>query len=293
MFRFASLAICFGFLGANVFSVSPQNSKLICKKSALAALKPIPKLHYSCGGAKDESDEKILKSSARLRAIKTLLGQLESLNSAVWWEASTDDLNICDFRRKAGALSEQETERFGADYTLPLFGDNHIRLAVLPDPCFQTEYNGANVFVLYRKGPRVFAAEVIDGFFSRAEDAVNVDFAKLDREEIIEVSTGTGGLHPELTNYYFTIDPKTNRAVPKNLFLGDKGPTNQITSALLMSDPENFGLSAEAVALRVIDKHKLTKSFSIYSEVFEGGKIDDNGRMLNRTVLKWNGQMYK
>jgi len=222
-----------------------------------------------------------------------LLSQLEALNRAAWWEASTDDLNICDFRRKPGVLSQPEAERFGTDYALPLFGDNHIRLAVLPDPCFQTQYNGANVFVLYRKGPRVFATEVIDGFFSRAEDAVNVNFAKLDREEIIEVATGTGGLHPELTNYYFTIDPKTNRAVPKNLFLDEKGPTNQITSALLMSDPEDFGLAADAVALRVIDNHKLTDSFSVYEEVFEGGKIDDNGRMLNRTVLKWSGKIYK
>ena len=222
-----------------------------------------------------------------------LLSQLEALNSPGWWEAATDDLNICDFRRKPGVLSQPEAERFGTNYASPLFGDSHIRLAVLPDPCFQTQYNGANVFVLYRKGPRVFATEVIDGFFSRAEDAVNVNFATLDREEIIEVETGTGGLHPEMTNYYFTIDPKTNRAVPKNLFLDEKGPTNQITSALLMSDPEDFGLSADAVALKVIDKHKLAESFSVYQEVFEGGKIDDNGRMLNRTVLRWNGKVYK
>ena len=293
MLRFVFVAISLVLLGANVSSVSPQNSKLVCKQSTLAAWRPIPRLRYSCGGATSDSDEKILKAPARLRAIRILLSQLEALNRAAWWEASTDDLNICDFRRKPGVLSQPEAERFGTDYALPLFGDNHIRLAVLPDPCFQTQYNGANVFVLYRKGPRVFATEVIDGFFSRAEDAVNVNFAKLDREEIIEVATGTGGLHPELTNYYFTIDPKTNRAVPKNLFLDEKGPTNQITSALLMSDPEDFGLAADAVALRVIDNHKLTDSFSVYEEVFEGGKIDDNGRMLNRTVLKWSGKIYK
>jgi hypothetical protein len=164
---------------------------------------------------------------------------------------------------------------------------------VLPDPCYQTQYNGANVFLLYRKGARVFATEVIDGFFSRADDAVNVDFARSGQEEIIEVSTGTGGLHPELTNYYFTIDPKTNRAIPKQLFQGDDGPTNQITSALLMSDPEDFELPADAVALKVIDNHKLASSFSIYDEVFEGGAIDDNGRKLNRKVLKWDGKIYK
>jgi hypothetical protein len=293
--RIVFFALC-SFLIAvnvNVSSSSPQATKLVCKKSVLAAWKPIPKLRYSCGGSNDESDEKMLKSPARVRAIKLLVAQLETLDSSAWWQSSPDDLNVCDFRRKVGTLSQQERERFDADYALPLFGDSHIRIAVLADPCFQTQYSGANVFILYRKGTRVFGTEVIDGFFSRAEDAVNVDFAKLGPEDVIEVSTGTGGLHPELTNYYFTIDPKSNRARPKNLFPGDKGPTNQITSALLMSDPEDVGLPADAVALKVIDKHKLAQSFSIYSEVFEGGKIDDNGRTLNRTVLKWDGRMYK
>lgn len=291
--RKPSLALCLMLAIINASSSSPQTPRLVCKSSALAALKTIPKLRYSCGGANNEWDEAMLRRPVRIRAIKVLLAQLEKLNTADWWETPTDDLNVCDFRRKVGTLSKQERERFDSDYALPLFGDNHIRIAVLPDPCYQTQYNGANVFLLYRKGARVFATEVIDGFFSRAEDAVNVDFARSGREEIIEVSTGTGGLHPELTNYYFTIDPKTNRAIPKKLFQSDDGPTNQITSALLMSDPEDFDLPAEAVALKVIDNHKLASSFSIYDEVFEGGAIDDNGRKLNRKVLKWDGKIYK
>jgi hypothetical protein len=221
------------------------------------------------------------------------MAQLEALNSDAWWQASTDDLSLCDFRKRPGTLSAEELEKFGTSYVMKLFGNDHIRLVLLPDPCYQTEYSGSVGFLLYHNGTKTFAAKSLDGFFTRADNAVNIDFAKLGREEIIEVSTGSGGLHPELTNYYFTIDQKTNRAVPRNLFDGDKGPTNQITSAMLMSDPGDVGLPAGAEALKIIDDHSLAKSFSIYNEVFEGGEIDDNGRKLNRIVLKWNGKMFK
>jgi hypothetical protein len=62
---------------------------------------------------------------------------------------------------------------------------------------------------------------------------------------------------------------------------------------MLMSDPEEVGLPAGAEALKVMDNGSLAKLFSIYNEVFAGGKIDDNGRMLNRMVLTWNGNIYK
>ena len=62
---------------------------------------------------------------------------------------------------------------------------------------------------------------------------------------------------------------------------------------MLMNDPADVGLPTDAIALKIIDAHSLAKSFSIYDEVFEGGEIDDNGRKLNRKVLKWNGKMFK
>ena len=290
--RIPTIALVLVLVGSSTFHSAAQDAPRVCKKSAFAAWKPIPKLRYPCGSAVNDYDEKVLMLPARVRALKALKAQLETFNSEAWWQASADDLNVCDFQRKPGKLTEVENERFSTDYATPLFGDNHIRLAVLPDPCFQTQYNGANVFILYRNGARVYVTEVIDGFFSRAEDAVDIDFAKLNQEEIIEVSTGTGGLHPQLTNYYFAIDPRTNRAVPKNIFAGDNGLTNQITSALLMSDPENFGLPADAVSLKIIDAKSFAKSFSVYAEDSEG-KIDDNGRMLTRTVLTWDGKIYK
>jgi hypothetical protein len=289
--RFVCITLLLGLIAIEVFSFSTQDPP-VCKASTLAAWKELPTFRYSCKGASDEWDEKVLKLPARKSALKLLTTQLETLNSSGWWQASVKDLNVCDFRRRRGTLSAEEREKFGSTYIVKLFGDNHIRLALLPDPCYQTEYAGSVGFVLYRKGTNTFASQVLDGFFTRADNAVDIDFARLDQEEIIEVSTGSGGLHPELINYYFTINPKTNRAVPKKVFAGDNGPTNEIRSALLMSDPENFELPADAVALKIIAGHAMVKSFSIYAED-DAGKIDDNGRKLTRTVLTWNGKMYK
>jgi len=89
------------------------------------------------------------------------------------------------------------------------------------------------------------AAKSLDGFFTRADNAVDIDFAKLGREEIIEISTGSGGLHPELTNYYFTIDPKTNRVVClcaiDNLMKGAAGTAVQCVN-VMMGWEETLGL---------------------------------------------------
>jgi hypothetical protein len=235
----------------------------------------------------------VLTLPARTRAIKLVMAQLATFTNPAWWRTPVDDLNVCDFRRKAGPLNAEEDEQFSTNFALKLFGNDHLRLVLLADPCYQTEYSGSVGFLLNYSGGRTYVAKSLDGFFTRADNAVNIDFARLAREEIIEISTGTGGLHPELTNYYFTIDPKTKRVVPRNLFVGDKGPTNEITSAMLMSDPQEVGLPPGAEALKLIDHGTLAKSFSIYNEVFEGGKIDDNGRMLNRTVLTWSGNVYK
>jgi len=274
-------------------TVAAQDPPRVCKRAALAASKPIPQLRYSCRGAKDEWDEKILKLPARVQALRGLLVQLATFNDPAWWSTPADDLNVCDFRKKAGTLTSSENERFSSNYILKIFGTNHVRLILVSDPCYQTEYAGSVGFLLNYSNGQTYVAKSLDGFFTRADNAVDVDFGKLDNEEIIEVSTGSGGLHPSLTNYYFTIDRKTKRAIPRNLFEGDKGPTNEITSAMLMSDPEDVGLTAGAEALRTIIDGSMAKSFSIYDEVFEGGKIDDNGRMLNRVVLTWNGKIYK
>jgi hypothetical protein len=252
----------------------------------LAAVKAAPALSYACEG--QEWDEKSLKLPARVAAIKTLISQLSSYSEAAWWAADTKDLNVCDFAKQAGRLTPDQRQAFAdGDYSFWLFGNDHIRLALIPDPCYQTEYGGANALLLYRNGAGVSVTQVLDGYFSRADNSVNIAFANLNGEEVIEISTGTGGLNPSLTNYYFVIDPRSNRTVPKKLFKGKHGPTNQISSAMLFDKAP-----ASLEPLKILRGHSLAKSFSIYAED-QNGKIQDNGRTLSRRIFQWNGKLYR
>ena len=270
------------------FAQRRSNPTLVCKQSTLAALKPKPELSYPCDDQLNDYDEKTLKLPARLTAIKTLMSQLSSFSDSAWWAADIVDLGVCDYTQKSGRLTADQRHGFlGDDYLFWLFGSDQIRLALIPDPCYQTEYGGSNAFVLYRNTGRVFVTQVLDGYFSRADNSVNLRVAKLNAREIVEISTGSGGLTPTLTNYYFVIDPKTNQAVPKNFFKGDRGPTNQISSAMLFND-----VRAAATPLKVIQGQSLARSFVIYVDD-ANGKIDDNGRTLSRKILRWNGNVYR
>ena len=262
--------------------------RLVCKQPALAALKPKPELSYPCNDQLNDYDEKTLKLPARLAAIKTLMSQLSAFSDPAWWATDIVDLGVCDYTQKPGGLTPDQRRGFlGDDYLFWLFGNDHIRLALISDPCYQTEYGGSNAFVLYRNAGRVIVTQVLDGYFSRADNSVNLALAKLNAQEIVEVSTGSGGLTPSLTNYYFVIDPKTNKAVPKNFFKGDRGPTNQISSAMLFNESRTA-----ATPLKVIQGQSLARSFIIYVDD-PNGKIDDNGRTLSRKVLRWNGSVFR
>lgn len=265
----------------------------VCKPAVLAASKPLPKLRYQCNADLSDYDQKVLKAPNRIVAIKVLERRLETFTSPAWWQATVDDLSLCELRRKPGVLSAAEEEKLkSGDYIFDLFGNHSLRLVLLKDPCYQMEYFGSNAFLLYRNAGKVFVTQVLDGFFSRADNPVGLEFADLKGQQIIEVATGSGGMHPSVTNYYFVIDPATNRAVPKKLFQGDKGPTNEISSDLLMGAPEDLELPKDAVELGIIREHKMAPAFSIYAEDSEG-KIDAPGGKMTRTILKWNGHIYQ
>ena len=74
--------------------------------------------------------------------------------------------------------------------------------------------------------------------------------------------------------------------MPKNLFRGDHGPTNEISSAMM------FNATPATTPLKIIRGRSLAPSFIIYVDN-ENGKIDDNGRKLSRQVLRWNGKEYR
>ena len=266
---------------------SPSASRSLLAGKPRRSVEALPQLAYPC--RTQEWDEKELKSPARLAALTRLTSELATLKRPARWQTSVDELNACDFREgQPGALNAEERRQFAdGEYRVWLFGDSQIRLVLVPDPCYQTEYGGSNGFLLYRDAGKTYVTEVLDGYFSRADNPVILNFGKLDNELVIEIATWSGGLNPTLTNYYFAIDSQTKRALPKKLFAGEHGSTNEITSALLFGNPP-----PSRAPLNIIRTGTFAKSFSVYTDS-ENGKIDDNGRTLSRTIRRWNGKLYR
>ena len=264
----------------------------VCRDAAFAAFKPLPKLEYDCPEETNDYDDKILKLPERTRAIRALMQSLEQFSNPAWWRANVEELNACKVHGRAGELTEDEKQQWNyGDYSFDLFGKNEMRLALIADPCYQTGYSGANAFLLYHKGGRVYVSQLINGYYSRVDNSVGIDYAKLNGRQIIEVSTANS-MPPSFINYYFEIDPATNKALPKNFFRDGRKPTNQIYSDMLMAEPQDVGLPRNATELKIIVNGKMAQSFSAYEESPDERGIDANGRKLRRIVYRWNGRIY-
>ena len=277
--------------GANV---AAQNEKPVpaCSQKTFAAFKPLPQLEYECPEGANDSDDKILKMPERLAAIRGMVKQLEGFTNAAWWQADIGELTACGVHGSAGEFTEDEKERWKqGDYRFELFGNHQMRLALISDPCYQTGYNGSNAFLLYRKDGRVFVSQVLNGYYSRVDNSVGIVFANLAGGQLVFEVTTANSMTPSLRSYFFVIDPKTNRAVPRKIFSDGGKLTNQIYSAMLMNEPSDVGLPKDAEALKIISGNRLARSFSAYEED-ERGKIDDNGRRLRRIIYRWNGRFY-
>jgi len=263
-----------------------------CTAKALAASRPLPQLAYECPADVTDFDESILKRPARIEGLKKVVAELESFTNPKWWQTGIDDLNSCEIHGSTGELTAEEKDKLrrGGDFELRLFGDNRFRLVVVFDPCYQTGFNGSNLFLLYRAQGKVFVTQLIDGYFSRTENSIDMNVGWLGAQPIIEISTGNS-MPPTFLNYYFTIDSKTNRAVPKNLFKAGRKLVNEINSAMLLDDPASLGLPSDVDILQVVKNKGLVKSFSAFVDD-EHGKIDSNGRRLRWIVYRWNGRFY-
>jgi hypothetical protein len=296
MTRYKLKALMLLIVAACVCADASGQSKggaLLCKPEVFRRLKPLPKLSYECRpDAANDYDESILKWPERVRAINDYLRTLANFSDAGWWASSVDDLNVCYFHGDAGTLSEDEAERFGrGDYAFNLFGNERLRIVLIPDPCYQTGYGGSNAFLLYRRNGSVIVTQLLDGYFSRADNSVTLNFAQMNGEQIIEVATISGGLNPYTTNYYFAINQRTGKAIPKKLFKDGVRLTNKMTSVLILDD----GSFPQAYAeLRIIKGGRLADRFYTYSDTGrEGGAITDaSGRSLRRITYRWNGRYY-
>ncbi|HEX8749290.1 MAG TPA: hypothetical protein VF717_19095 [Pyrinomonadaceae bacterium] len=274
-------------------SAQKGNEPPACRQEVFARLQPLPKLSYRCRpDAVNDYDEAILKRPERLRAIREYMVRLASFaGRSNWWGASVEEMNVCYLRGSAGRLDEEEAVKFRrGDYPVNLFGNDSIRLVVASDPCYQTGYGGSNAFLLYRRTDRTIVTQALDGHFSRADNSIGLDFALLNRRQLIEISTTTGGLNPYITNHYFVIDNTAGRAVPAKIFKSGKGLTNRITSVLILDDgtfPEEFA------EMRIIKGSRLAERFYTYEDAGGEGSIkDSSGRSLRRRVYTWNGQYY-
>lgn len=287
------IAIIITVLLSVAAEANAQNEKPVpaCSEKAFAALKELPKLEYACPDDPNDSDDKILKLPARLAAIRGVMKELAGFANADWWQASIDELNACKTHGSAGQLTDEEKGNWkSGNYSFDLFGNNEMRLALITDPCYQTGYNGSNAFLLYRKQGQVFVTQVLNGHYSRVDNSVGVDFAVANGQQLIEVSTANS-MPPSMIYYYFVIDPRTNKALPKNIFSEANKLTNKIYSDMLMAEPKDLGLPASASELNIIVSGRLAPAFSAYEEDARG-RINANGRKLRRIVYRWNGRAY-
>src|SRR6185503_1395877 len=170
----------------------------------------------------------------RLAAIRGAIKELGGFKSAAWWQAEIDDLNACQIHGSAGALTDEEKEKWKqGDYSFDLLGNHQIRLALISDPCYQPGFNGSNAFLLYRKGGNVIVTQILNGYYSRVYNSIGVDYATLNGRQLVEIST-SNSMPPSFVYYYFVIDSKTGQAIPKKIFKDGNKLTNEIWSSMLM-----------------------------------------------------------
>jgi hypothetical protein len=285
-----SLAIGLVILAASANSFAQKRAVVsVCKRQVLSALKDLPEMKYQCREGVDETDEAILKWPERIEAMKTLAEELASLTDTAWWQAKVTDLDACALHGKAGILSKEERETLAdRDYSHLLLGNHQVRLVIVPEPCYQTEFSGSSAFLLSRSGGKVSVTKVLDAYFSRIENSIGIAFANLNGEQIVEISTGNN-MPPWVRNYYYVINPRSNQAEPKRLFKDGKAFTNEISSAMLLN--VTSGSPKVAEELKVVRGNRLAPAFTVYNDDPDG-RISADGRTFNRTIYRWNGRFY-
>jgi len=221
-----SLRMClalfsFALFSASTIGVAQQQKKtLACSKNVYAAIEPLPELIYQCPtNITDDSDEAILKRPNRFKALQRVMTELGSFTASEWWSSPPSELTACSVRGQTGALTPEQQEQIsGPEYQAPLLGNSQIRLVVLPDPCYQTSYNGANAFLLHRSSSKVYVTQVLDGYYSRLGKSIFLHLSGSAANPTIRIETANiSGMRPQFTNHYFVIDKKTKKAVPRKI----------------------------------------------------------------------------
>ena len=288
--RLVFALVLLSLLAPNIFS---QKEKPVpaCSQAVFALYKPFPKLEYECDQSLQDFDDKVLTLPQRLKALRGVMDQLAGFTNEGWWRASIDELNACSIHKAAGELTDDEKHQWrNRDYSFDLDGNHEMRIALLADPCYQTGFQGSTAFLLYHKAGKVFVSQLLNGYYSRVDNSIGVGFAKLQGQQIIELSTANS-MPPSLVSYFFYIDPKTNKAFPKKIFKHGKKLTNEIYSDMLMDSPQNLRLPKDATELNIIRNGRLAPTFSSY-QVAEHGTIHGDQQNFYRIIYRWNGRFY-
>ena len=275
---------------ALIFSTSAQGQTISCTKKAFAALKPLPELKYRCPEDLQDFDDKILTNGARVTSTKKVEKSLSAFTEKAWWETPAEELNLCYFKKKIGALTPDEREKIrNEEFTIALSGDSHVRLVSIADPCYQAEYNGSNVYLLVRSNNKTTVSTLVNGYFSRLPNSVSFGSADLNGEEIVAVQSDNElGMYPVTSVAFFVIDKNTGKAAPKNLIKSEEGElSSSITSDGLLGDYDE----KTPMPLDVINRNKLAPSFVLYET---GGDkiIDSTDRKEKKIIYRWNGSFF-
>jgi hypothetical protein len=280
---FLSILLFFSFSSFSTGSPAQKGETqdtLRCTRAALRAMRALPELNYPCA----DDDEVSLKSPARKRGLKKQVVQFEQFTSPAWWAADVEALNLCAVFKKPRAITRDEFISRG--YAIDIHGDAQTRLIVTTDPCVKYSYATLNVFVLQRAADKVVVTQILDGYFSRADNAVGMGIANLGSERILEIWADTGGLDPHSEAYLFTIHPQTHRPVPKRIIRDGNEFTHKMTSCVALeiwANKYEFDLPKDWQEMRLIQNAKLADKFYVYSEGQD---------KLERNVFKWNGKNY-
>ena len=153
------------------------------------------------------------------------------------------------------------------------------------DPCVKYSYITRNAFVLQRAGGRVYATQVLDAFYTRADPGVSAELARQNGETLVVVETdlADGFMPPSLSGTYsvYAIDRRSHHAVPRNLFMDRGTLTNEFQYGQYLLDDEE--LAKQWHAPELVRNGRLLPQFYVYT-------LDDN--KFTRDAYAWNGKYY-
>ena len=258
-----------------------------CTDAASKAPKPIPEFNYECS---EGSNEDNLKTVERHDALKAYLKEIEkTFADPAWWATPVDDLNACSTIKEVRAMTDDERNGFlRGDNSIGIYGDQSTRLITVTDPCIKYSYITLNAYVLQHVGNRVYATQVLDAFFSRADNSVAMEMADNHGERLLFIESRTvDGMMPPMpyTTYsVFSIDPRTHRAVPKKIFKKGHKLINRFRVDDYMPEEEDVKPMRNYRSPEIIHNDKLSPRFYIY-------KLGNHH--LYRSAYIWNGRYYQ